>query len=407
MRLGWLFHDGWRRARGNATLSDIVYAILHVAANGLHLNNCVGARLGQGIATLPPLEDIGHTVIVWWRQGRPRTVWYNDTPGSSRIKLQDLTAEWQHACFIQFLTAGDDDLKEIRIVDPEIPPFTPPRQITRSRSPVQSPFSRSRSSRASTANVASATPSTNNTMSQQSPGPQQPPDPPPTQQPTVLTPASAGSRGSIAVDDEDMLQRPAIRRQVRFSPPVAHDKRRRSQTSPGSDASTPGRLNRPSAPILLRLPDPGFDPVFPAHGGSSSSAAHAHQSPDARGSPARAASTVDYHSPAAASTVEYHSPASTAAYPLSPGALSVVDSPVLPTVNEGEPDGEYREADSDFDDDEWNCAAYDKSSKTFFSKMTSPHHAAIDGLDEVRTPPDPLHFCTGISRTTSSFYDSP
>ena len=135
VRLGWLFHDGWRRAKANAFLSGIVYAILHVAANGLHLNNCVGARLGHGMSILPPLEDIGHTVIVWWRQGRPRTVWYNDTPGSSRVKLQDLIAEWQHACFIQFLTAGDDDLKEICIAGPEIPPFTPPQQVPRFHSP--------------------------------------------------------------------------------------------------------------------------------------------------------------------------------------------------------------------------------------------------------------------------------
>lgn len=242
MRPGWLFHDGWRRARANASVPDIVYAILYVAADGLHLNTCVGARLGQGLSTLPPLQDTGHTVIVWWRHDRPRTVWSNGTPGSSKNQLPDLTAEWQHACFIQFLTAGDDNRTEIRMFDPEIPPFTAPRQITRFHSHSQTPSSTvSLSSRTSfaVASVTTTTPSAA-TMSQLSPGL---PDPPPTQHPTIATPSSKVSLGSIAVDHEDMPQRAPTRTQVRLSHLVAIDKRRRSQTYLGSDASTPGRSN--------------------------------------------------------------------------------------------------------------------------------------------------------------------
>lgn len=39
--------------------------------------------------------------------------------------------------------------------------------------------------------------------------------------------------------------------------------------------------------------------------------------------------------------------------------------------------------------------------------MAEQHHAALDGLYEVSTPPDPLHYCTGIPRATSFFYDYP
>ena len=76
--LGWLYHQSWRRSKANATLTDVVYAVLHVAYNGLYLTSCVGARLGHGISYLAPLDDFGQTVLIPWRQGRVRTMWHSD-----------------------------------------------------------------------------------------------------------------------------------------------------------------------------------------------------------------------------------------------------------------------------------------------------------------------------------------
>jgi hypothetical protein len=90
IRLGWLYHQGWQRAKANSSLSDVVFAILFVASNGIHINNCIGARLGHGVSTLAPLEDVDNTVLVWWRQGRPRSVWYTELDGSVRVKLHEI-----------------------------------------------------------------------------------------------------------------------------------------------------------------------------------------------------------------------------------------------------------------------------------------------------------------------------
>ena len=72
------------------------------------------------MSTLAPLEDVDDTVLVWWRQGRPRSVWHTELQGSMRIKLHEITVEWQHTCFVQFLTAGSDDMDESQAIEPEI-----------------------------------------------------------------------------------------------------------------------------------------------------------------------------------------------------------------------------------------------------------------------------------------------
>ena len=83
LRIGWLFHEYWRHAKANVHLSDVVLAVLYVASNNIHLQNCIGARLGHGMAILFPMEEVGDTVLVWWRQGRPQTVWHADVWSSS------------------------------------------------------------------------------------------------------------------------------------------------------------------------------------------------------------------------------------------------------------------------------------------------------------------------------------
>ena len=72
IRVGWLYHENWIRAKANVHLSDAVLAVLWVASHALHLPNCIGARMGQGVPSLAPLEDVDASILVWWRTGRPQ-----------------------------------------------------------------------------------------------------------------------------------------------------------------------------------------------------------------------------------------------------------------------------------------------------------------------------------------------
>ena len=59
-------------------------------------------------------------------------------------------------------------------------------------------------------------------------------------------------------------------------------------------------------------------------------------------------------------------------------------------------EGDYEDAYSD-------VREYDDKDKLFIDDLNGV--MALEGLDEVRTPPDPLHYCSGISSAHSSFYD--
>ena len=372
-RLGWVYNNGWRRAKASASLSDVVLAILFVASNGIHLQNCIGARLGHGMSTLPPLEDVDSTVLVWWRQGQPRTVWHTDLPGSVRVKLHEITAEWQHTCFIQFLAASSDDVEDIQDLEPEVAVFTPPRQVIRNQ--YRSPAPTLPSDRSMVHTPTASTPSTHHSTPYAPSPPGHPPWPP-----RPATPATPSTRrGSpMAIDDIDMHPQPRPQT-VRWTPEVDdRDKRKRSHLTPGSSASTPGRSTRPPAHIYRRL----ADTPSPAQGAATASA----------GSPAP--STIPYgspHSPGVASTVGY-----------SPQPVSPQPAPVLPAVAEDDydfDDGDYLDADSQ------EVREYDDKDKFFVDDLNGA--MPLEGLDHVRCPPDPQHYCAGLSGAHSSFYDVP
>ena len=52
VRVGWIFDAEWRRTADSRKLSELVLAVLHVAACGFYLVGCIGARVGNGVSVL-------------------------------------------------------------------------------------------------------------------------------------------------------------------------------------------------------------------------------------------------------------------------------------------------------------------------------------------------------------------
>ena len=346
--------------------------------------------MGNGVPSLSPLEDVDETVLVWWHQGRPQTVWYTEIRGSLRVKMHEITADWKQSCFIQFLAASSDDVQEVQEMEPEIQIYTPERQII--RNPYRSPPS----TRLTRSSVHSPVASIQSTQHSSPHAPPQPPGPPP--RPPAPQPKSALSRSrshgrsplsaaDISIDDVQM--RDGVHwpkpRTIRWTPDVDdREKRKRSHSHPGSTASTPGRSTRPTAPIFRRL----ADTPSPAAGATRSQGAAAASGAYDVVSPTP--STLPYnspHSPGVASTVGY-----------SPQPVSPQPAPVLPAL--GEVDDGYEDAESELD-----VREYDSKDKFFIDDLNGV--AALEGLDGIRSPPDPLHYCSGISAMHSSFYDIP
>ena len=64
--------DGWRRARGNRSLSEVRAVALHVAAISLQSTGCVSARLGNGVSVPEGVLEGDGSVLWWWRPGDPK-----------------------------------------------------------------------------------------------------------------------------------------------------------------------------------------------------------------------------------------------------------------------------------------------------------------------------------------------
>ena len=123
------FHGGelsptaWLRAKASAQHSDMLFAVLHVAACHLGLAGCIGARIGRGVSKLEGVADCSRTFIWWWRAGSPKTSWYMHPSGTGPIRLTDLFGAeiWTECHFVQFLIAADDDVNNIRLQEPGVP----------------------------------------------------------------------------------------------------------------------------------------------------------------------------------------------------------------------------------------------------------------------------------------------
>ena len=81
--LGWICgSDGdWHRAEANARHSEILTAMLHVAAYGFHLAGCVGGRIGHGASVLEGVLEMDDSLSWWWFSGKPTSAWYRRGPG--------------------------------------------------------------------------------------------------------------------------------------------------------------------------------------------------------------------------------------------------------------------------------------------------------------------------------------
>ena len=65
-------------------------AILHVAACGLHLQGCYGARLAQGVQVLEGMVDVDWSMLVWWPTDRPQITYYAEHAGTQRVLVHRL-----------------------------------------------------------------------------------------------------------------------------------------------------------------------------------------------------------------------------------------------------------------------------------------------------------------------------
>jgi hypothetical protein len=68
-------------SRASTRYPSVLQAIFQIAACGLHLAGCIGARLGHGIKCLEGLSYVDSSVLWWWLQGSPDEIMYqNLTP---------------------------------------------------------------------------------------------------------------------------------------------------------------------------------------------------------------------------------------------------------------------------------------------------------------------------------------
>ncbi|CAK0800860.1 unnamed protein product [Prorocentrum cordatum] len=121
VRVGWLFDAGWKRTADSQKLSELVLAVLHVAASGFYLVGCIGARVGNGVSVLEGMVGCDHSFLWWWRRGRPELSWYHEASGSARLKLAPIFGKehWRDVSFVQFIMTDDESVRELRRREPE------------------------------------------------------------------------------------------------------------------------------------------------------------------------------------------------------------------------------------------------------------------------------------------------
>ena len=62
----------WLRARASAQHSELLLAVLYVAAAYFSLCGCGGGRVGRAVASVEGILECKHTVIWWWLTDRPQ-----------------------------------------------------------------------------------------------------------------------------------------------------------------------------------------------------------------------------------------------------------------------------------------------------------------------------------------------
>ena len=66
----------WLRAKASAQHSELLLAVLYIAAAYFSLCGCVGARLGRAVASVEGILECKYTFIWGWLTDRPQEYWY-------------------------------------------------------------------------------------------------------------------------------------------------------------------------------------------------------------------------------------------------------------------------------------------------------------------------------------------
>ena len=86
-------------------------AVLQVAAPNFGLTGCIGARIGQGIASLELVVESNYTITLWWRTGGPNRVYTDEALRVDYVRFNKLVDkdQWRNVTFVQLIFANDSD----------------------------------------------------------------------------------------------------------------------------------------------------------------------------------------------------------------------------------------------------------------------------------------------------------
>ena len=123
IRVGWISVDGsWKQAKQNPQEPKLIQSILHTARFALHIDRCIGARLGHGVRKLEAVS-VDEAVLLHWQLGKFSEHHYVEQAPVGRISFEQLIGpDWPNTCYIQFLCIGARDYDSARAAHPEMPP---------------------------------------------------------------------------------------------------------------------------------------------------------------------------------------------------------------------------------------------------------------------------------------------
>jgi hypothetical protein len=114
--------DGWQLSQAARSRPDLFHAFLKVAHDLFTVERCIGGRLGKGVARIPGMLDVSHTVLVWWPTNSPQLYKSMTCHGKLTLNLKELFGElWQEFAWIQCFGVNDEDVSRIRQRAPDIP----------------------------------------------------------------------------------------------------------------------------------------------------------------------------------------------------------------------------------------------------------------------------------------------
>eukprot|EP00973_Karenia_brevis_P034224 4720595-Karenia_brevis.AAC.1 len=117
---------------------DVFAALMTIASCGLHLKNCIAARVGYGVSRVPAVSDFELAYVCWWEDTSPDEVYCCECHGVSHLSMELLVgSQWKSTQFLQFLLATQDDVERVQDSSPMIPnlgrPCIPEIELWRER----------------------------------------------------------------------------------------------------------------------------------------------------------------------------------------------------------------------------------------------------------------------------------